>query len=332
MRKSLIALAVLASTGAAMAQSSVTVYGRADVAVGGQKALVAGTQNQNSISTVFDGGLTGSRLGFRGTEDLGGGLKANFQLEQRFRLSSGDLTNSTFFNGASTVGLSGGFGQVRVGRMTTVLDDSRGVAFSSNVFDSSFTPASNGVFGSGGDFTSRFRNMLRYDIPSVGGVYGGANYAFEQTAAAGNTLAGFLVGYRAGPLNVALGTQSEKKVNDYMTLSGSYNLGVASVSAGYNTRKSVATTNTGKDNEFSIGVNVPVGQINLSAGYASSETKNAAGVNSAEASGFGLGATYSLSKRTRVYAGYRTHEVKNLLTNLKTADTQFYAAGIRHDF
>lgn len=337
MRKSLIALAVLASTGAAMAQSSVTVYGRADVAVGGQKALVAGTQNQASVSTVYNGGLTGSRLGFRGTEDLGGGLKANFQLEQRFSMATGDLSG-VFFNGASTVGLSGGFGQVRVGRMTTVLDDLRGLAFSSNVFDSSFTPASNGVFGSGGDFTSRFRNMLRYDMPSVGGVYGGANYAFEQTPAAGNTpgqgntLAGFMVGYRAGPLNVALGTQSEKKVNDYMTLSGSYNLGVASVSAGYNTRKSVATTNTGKDNEFTIGVNVPVGKVNLSAGYASSETKNAAGVNSAEASGFGLGATYSLSKRTRVYAGYRTHEVKNLLTNLKTADTQFYAAGIRHDF
>jgi predicted porin len=331
MKKSLIALAVLASTGAAMAQSSVTIYGRADVAVGGQKALVSGTQNQASVSTVYNGGLTGSRLGFRGTEDLGGGLKANFQLEQRFSMATGDLSG-VFFNGASTVGLSGDFGQVRVGRMTTVLDDLRGLAFSSNVFDSSFTPASNGVFGSGGDFTSRFRNMLRYDMTSKAGVYGGVNYAFEQAADKGNTLAGFMVGYRAGPLNVALGTQNEKTVNEYMTLSGSYNMGVASVSAGYNTRKSVATTNTGKDNEFTIGVNVPVGKVNLSAGYASSETKNAAGVNSAEASGFGLGATYSLSKRTRVYAGYRTHEVKNLLTNLKTADTQYYAAGIRHDF
>lgn len=319
MKKSLIALAVLASTGAAMAQSSVTIYGRADAAVGGQKTLVAGTQNQTSVSTVYNGGLTGSRLGFRGAEDLGGGLRATFQLEQRFSIATGDLSG-VFFNGASTIGLSGGFGQVRVGRMTTVLDDSRGLANSSNVFDSSFTPASNGVFGSGGDFTSRFRNMLRYDMTSKAGVYGGANYAFEQTAAAGNTLAGFMVGYKAGPLNVALGTQNEKKVNDYMTLSGSYNMGVASVSAGYNTRKSVATTNTGKDNEFTIGVNVPVGKVNLSAGYASSETTNAAGVNSAEASGFGLGATYTLSKRTRVYAGYRTHEVKNLLTNLKTAD------------
>lgn len=216
--------------------------------------------------------------------------------------------------------------------MSTLLDDTRGLANSSSVFDSSFTPASNGVFGSGGDFKSRFANMLRYDVASKAGVYGGVNYAFEQTAAKGDTLVGFMVGYKAGPLNVALGIQNEKTANEYMTLSGSYKLGVASVSAGYNTRKSVATTNTGKDNEFTIGVNVPVGKVNLSAGYASSETKNAAGVNSAEASGFGFGATYPLFKTTRIYAGYRTHEVKDLLTKLKTADTQYYAVGIRHDF
>lgn len=332
MQKSLIALAVMAASGATLAQSSVTIYGRADIAVGGQKTLNAATQTQTSDSRTFDGGLTSSRLGFRGTEDLGGGLKANFQFEQRLNLSNGSLSNSTHFHGASTVGLAGGFGQVRAGRMTTLLDDMRGLAFSSNVFDSSFTPASNGVFGSGGDFSSRFANMVRYDMPAMGGVYGGANYAFEKTADKGDTLIGFMLGYKTGPVNLALGIQNEKTSNEYVALSGSYNLGMASISAGYNTRKSVAAVNTGKDNEFTIGVNVPFGKVNVSAGYASSQTKNAAGVKSAEADGFGFGATYSLSKRTRVYAGYRTHEVTNLLTNRKTADTQMYAAGIRHDF
>jgi predicted porin len=337
MKKSLIALAVLAASGAALAQSSVTVYGRADIAVGGQKTLTAGSETR-----AFDGGLTTSRLGFRGTEDLGGGLKANFQLESRINLSNGAYTNATTFHGASTVGLSGGFGQVRAGRMTTVLDDVRGVAYSSNVFDSSFTPASNGVFGSGGDFNSRFRNMLRYDMPSMGGVYGGVNYAFEQTpanptatppVAGGDTLIGFMLGYKAGPMNVVLGIQNEKTVNEYMTLAGSYDLGMASISAGYNTRKGVGTTvaTTRKDNEFTIGVNVPMGNVNLSAGYATSETKQATGAKFQEADGFGFGATYALSKRTRLYAGYRTHEVKTA-AGTKTADTQYYAAGVRHDF
>lgn len=324
MKKSLIALAVLAASGAALAQSSVTIYGRADLAVGAEKTL-----GKSSESKVFDGGLTTSRLGFRGTEDLGGGLKATFQLEQRINLSTGQYTNATTFHGASTVGLSGGFGQVRAGRMTTVLDDVRALAYSSDVFDSSFTPASNGVFSSGGDFSSRFANMLRYDLPSMGGVYGGVNYAFEQTAGADDTLVGFMVGYKAGALNVALGLQDEKTKNKYTTVAGSYNLGVASISAGYNMRDG-ATATAGDDSEISVGVTVPLGAVSLSAGYANSETE-VNGTTTLKANGFGLGATYTLSKRTRVYAGYRTNERKTA-AGVKQVDTQRYAVGVRHDF
>jgi predicted porin len=324
MKKTLIALAVLASTGAAMAQSSVTIYGRADVAVGTEKTLGGSNKSQ-----AFNGGLTTSRLGFRGTEDLGGGLKANFQLEQRLTLSDGQVAGGRQFHGASTVGLSGGFGQIRAGRMTTVLDDVRGLAFSSDVFDSSFTAASNGVFSSGGDFGSRFTSMLRYDLPSMGGVYGGMNYAFEQTAGAKDTLAGFMVGYKAGPMNIALGFQDEKKKNKYTTLAGSYNLGVASISAGYNMRDG-ATAAAGDDSEFSIGVTVPMGAVSLSAGYATSETEVGT-ATTLKANGFGLGATYSLSKRTRMYAGYRTNERKTG-AGVKQVDTQRFAVGVRHDF
>lgn len=84
MNKSLIALAalaVLASSGAAFAQSTVTIYGRIDNSVGGQKDL--GKSTQSKMFYGGNGGLTTPRLGFRGTEDLGGGLKANFQFEQR---------------------------------------------------------------------------------------------------------------------------------------------------------------------------------------------------------------------------------------------------------
>jgi predicted porin len=330
MKKSLIALAVLAASGAALAQSSVTVYGRADIAVGGEKALNAAKTAQVSETKAFDNALTTSRLGFRGTEDLGGGLKANFQLESRINLSNGAYTNATTFHGASTVGLSGGFGQVRAGRMTTVLDDLRGLANSSNVFDSNlFTPTGE-VFKSGGDFGSRFANMLRYDMPAMGGVYGGANYAFEQSAGKNDTLVGLMLGYKAGPVNVAMGIQNEKTKNEYVTLAGSYDLGMASISAGYNTRDGVNTgASTGKDTEFTIGVNVPMGNVNLSAGYATSETK-IGGAKSAEADGFGFGATYALSKRTRLYAGYRTLDLKK--GGKADVDTQAYAVGVRHDF
>lgn len=85
MKKSLIALAALAAVGAASAQSSVTLYGVVDIGYGAQRtegrAGAAGTPSQRS-SGVMDGANAGNRIGFRGTEDLGGGLKANFVVEQ----------------------------------------------------------------------------------------------------------------------------------------------------------------------------------------------------------------------------------------------------------
>lgn len=322
MQRTLIAMAVLAASSAAMAQSSVTLYGRVDTGIGNEKTLAGGSQTK-----MVDGGLTTSRLGFRGTEDLGGGLSALFQLEQRLDLSSGAL-QAPSFKAASLVGLSGGFGTVKLGRMTTVFDDARAVSYSSNVFDSTFTPASNGVYkDAGGDYASRFNSQVRYDSPSFGGFYGGASYAFEQTAGVGDKLTAVQVGYKAGPMHVVVGHQNEKTKSKFTALSGSYDFGVASLSAGFNQRSGT----TSDDNEYTFGVNVPMGAVNLSAGYAASETESSAGATTAKASGFGFGATYSLSKRTRLYAGYRSHDVKNA-AGVKTTDTTLYAAGVRHDF
>ena len=121
MKKSLIALAVLAASGAAMAQSSVTLYGVADAGV----TFVDGASNWTGLTS---GNQLTSRIGFRGTEDLGGGLKANFVLEAGLNLDNGDGNvsysapgdgDSFAFKRRSTVGLEGGFGEVRLGRELT---------------------------------------------------------------------------------------------------------------------------------------------------------------------------------------------------------------------
>ncbi|MGS5086566.1 porin [Hydrogenophaga sp. A37] len=326
MKKSLIALAVLAASGATMAQSSVTVYGRVDLSVGSLKELDKGSQTK--LFNGGDGGLTTSRLGFRGTEDLGGGLKANFKLEHRLNADDGS-SQDPMWKGESTVGLSGGFGEVKLGRSSTIYDDVRGLAFSSNVFDSAFTPASNGVWGSGGDYSSRFNNKITYALPSMGGVYGGIEYALDEDATTNANMVGAKVGYKNGPLNVALGLQQEKgKDNDYMLLAGSYDLGMLSLSAGYNTRK--GDDAKGDDNELTVGVNVPMGNVNLSVGYATSKTE-IGGSTAGKSSGFGVGATYALSKRTKLYGGLRSHNVKDG-SGVKTADTRLFALGLRHDF
>ena len=253
MKKSLIALAVLAASGATMAQSSVTLYGRADVGVGSEKV------DGESSTKMINGGLTTSRWGLRGTEDLGGGLKAHFKFEQRLDLSTGEV-QSPSFKGEASMGLMGGFGKLTLGRGYTVYDDARALSVSNSVFDSSFTPASNGVFKSGGDYSSRFNNKITYALPKLGGVYGGIEYALDEDATVDANMLGAKIGYKAGPLDVALGLQQEKgKDNDYMLIAAAYDLGAVSLSGGYNTRR--GNDEKGDDNELTVGLNVPMGRL-----------------------------------------------------------------------
>lgn len=327
MKLKLLAAAALALTGtAAMAQSSVTIYGRIDLSVGSLKELGQGSKTQ--MFNGGDGGLTTSRIGFKGEEDLGGGTKAIFKLEQRINANDGSL-QSPSFKGESSLGVKGGFGIVRAGRMTTQLDDVRALGNSQNVFDSAFTPGSNGVYKSGGDYSSRFNNQIRYESPNMGGFYGGLSYAFEQTTGEKDTMNGLLLGYKNGPIEVALARQDEKGSDtDYVSLSGAYDFGAAAISGGYNRRN--GTDASGKDDEYTVGVTVPAGAFKFSAGYAGSKT-TIGGATAGKASGYAIGGTYSMSKRTRVYAGLRQVQVKDG-NGTKTADTRLFALGVRHDF
>jgi len=136
MKKTLIALAAFAATGA-FAQSTVTLYGNVDIGYGAHKTTSRDGTAFTKSSGVMDGSWAGSRLGFRGEEDLGGGLKAEFTLEQGInptsnngfnqRVASGahqlaDATGTAFAasnNRQSFLGLKGGFGSVRVGYQYT---------------------------------------------------------------------------------------------------------------------------------------------------------------------------------------------------------------------
>ena len=328
MKAKLVALAVLAACGTAYAQSHVSVYGRLDLSVGSEKDKIT---NQ-SKSVVSSGLLTTSRLGFRGTEDLGGGLKAIFQIETA--LAPDQPAATTLGDRTAIVGLTGGFGTLKLGRTDTTFDDIRDLAVSSSLWDSEFTPTKN-VYGVGvGDYSSRANNQIRYESPSFSGFTFGASFSLDENAAQKRDINAFNVRYRAGALDVGLGYQEQKHESapasdrEYTALSGAYNFGVARVSAGYQRAKD---GNSAKDNEYSLGVNVPVDKFDFSFGYANSKAENAAGATIGKASGFGLGATYSLSKRTRLYAGWRDTSRKNA-AGVKTFDERLYAAGIRHDF
>lgn len=206
MKKSLLALAVLGSfAAAAQAQTSVTIYGVADAGVFYQNKAGA---NNNSLFAVNSGGLSGSRLGFKGTEDLGGGLKANFQLEAGFNLDTGtaaqqENTGTGLFSRTSTVGLSGGFGSVNIGRQTDFAysGTAGGMAtFSHAAYVNKFSSFDGNTQARlQGDRTN---NSIRYDMPQFGGLNGGVMFGLGEQAGGGTAGQVYAAGlkYDNGPL------------------------------------------------------------------------------------------------------------------------------------
>jgi len=307
MKKSLIALAVLAASGAAMAQSSVTLYGVAD--------LWIGKVNKNDVEMGNDG-LAGSRLGFRGVEDLGGGLKATFNFEQALDLTNG-ANNGTTFSRQANVGLMGGFGTVKLGRSFTALDDVFGAANSG--FDSALS--ANAVWQNG--YPDSADAQLYYATPSFGGFAAAVSTQLDGNTAGGATggrISTFNVTYGNGPIAAAVGYGDDAVGTKGLMLNGSYDLGMAKLMASYYTTKPEGLKRT---NSYQIGADVPLGgALTLSVGYASSKNEN----TGFRDSGFGVAAGYSLSKRTTVYGGFRAASIDS------GADKDLIAVGVNHKF
>lgn len=311
MKKSLIALAVLAASGAAMAQSSVTLYGVADIWVGKVKG---------SSVQLGDGGVGESRIGFKGTEDLGGGLKASFNFEQGLNLENGATgaalaTPTTTFGRQANVALSGGFGTVKLGRSTTALDDVFG-AFNSG-FDSALS--ANAVWQN--SYVGRANSQLYYASPEFAGFSAAASTQLngDRPAGAGRE-SSFNVKYANGPIGAAVGYEDNAVGTTGTLIAGSYDLGMAKLLASVYTTKPEVGART---NSYQIGADVPLSSVlTLSVGYANSKVKGG------EAdSAFGVAAAYSLSKRTTVYGGFRSESRKS-----GAAEADILAVGVNHSF
>ena len=169
MKKSLIAIAVLIAAGAASAETSFGLYGVADVYAGKAK---------NGDLKLSSGGLAGSRLGFKGTQDLENGLQMHVNLEQGIDLNDGKLsTTGVTFDRQANIGLSGGFGTVKLGRSTTAFDDINGAANSG--FDSELS-ATSGVWVG---YTGRADAQIYYASPDVNGISGAVGFTLKGNQA-----------------------------------------------------------------------------------------------------------------------------------------------------
>ena len=333
MKAKLIALAAMAVSGAALAQSSVTVYGVADVWVGNIKSGAPATRVNKSGLT--SGGLSSSRIGFRGTEDLGGGLKANFKIETSVNLDEPKATS--LGDREAFVGLSGAFGAVDLGAVDTAYDVVNAKAYT--VFDSDFSPEwdkNEKVFQSG-LYKATPNNGIRYTSPKMGGFSAAVSYAFGEdktSTESASSVTAFNVTYSEGPIYAALAYQTEEpkgngKSDDYTRLAGSYDFGVAKALFTYG---KVDFANRNEATEYSLGADIPVASnMTVGIGYATSETENAAGAKLSERSGFGLAVRYSLSKRTTVYGGLSKTKTENNV-GTTTSKSDVYGIGIRHTF
>jgi predicted porin len=317
MRKAWIAIAVLGlSGGAAFAQSSVTLFGVIDLSARYTKS------SGQSLKTLSPDGLSSSRIGVRGVEDLGGGLKAGFWLEAAVAADTGLADGSRFWGRRTSVSLMGDFGEVRLGRGKTSarlhIDDfdpysTTGLGDVSKVYS---------TLGSNADTLNRSDNMVQYFLPNnLGGIYGSVDVAAGEGAnpnaaagvnSGGKKMQGGRIGYKQGPVNVAAGFASTTGAGNakykLTTIGGAYDFGVVRPSLNYSETK----FNARKQTIYTVGVTAPLGQGQLLASYSDAKANAAARADIAaldNAKLFAIGYVYNVSKRTALYTNYA--EIKN---------------------
>lgn len=332
MKKSLIALAAVAASGVAMAQSSVTLYGVADIAIGDASDTLGAHANSNINNGT-------SRIGFRGVEDLGNGLKANFQFEQAVSLADG---SSPGFQRQAWVGLSGDFGAIRAGRQLTPSFDA--VAAYELTGTANYS-AVGLVFGYSGG--SRDNALIKYISPSFGGLSVSVGYVFEDNYSIGGyeTKGHYDIGliYKNGPLAVAAaynnaradtGWDSRSNVEN-ANIGAAYDFGGFKLAASYHYNDTlpgyagggVPTVTPGVEG-YSIGASLPLGAFSLAADVVYAEQRN----GSADGVDVVVEAKYALSKRTFVYGVYYHADDDGPAYGSHFSDKNNYAIGIRHNF
>ncbi|MDR1888755.1 MAG: porin [Zoogloeaceae bacterium] len=363
MQKKLIALAVVAlASGAAFAQSNVTIYGSVDVGFSHRGDNIndhVGSQN------AIDSGLSGdSLIGFKGVEDLGNGVSALFVLEAGFSADDGNHTeNGKLFGKQAFLGLTGGFGTAIAGRLVAP-------RYSLLAATDPFADGTVGRFNNVYSDTQtanvdRVDNAVAYVSPSFSGFNVTAAYSTSALWQEG-TFAGvdndgdlrvytILPRYTNGPLDIGLAYQGirgkdstkDAKIKQW-TLAGSYDFKVVKLAAFYDSYKdqdgfasqaldgwttTFTSTKDVKLKTWGLGVTVPFGKHAILASYNQSKFDWHLDGKSKQ---WALGYTYSLSKRTNFYAAYSdisnddgTNDAKRGTT---VSDANNYGDGYQNGF
>ncbi len=346
MKKTLMSLAILAASGAASAQSNVTIYGIVDAGFVSEHGGKNGTVNK-----ITSGVANASRLGFKGTEDLGGGLSAVFTLETGLKEDTGELdnTNNKLFNRQAFVGLSSKTaGTLTLGRQYTPLYNA--FVQVGDPFQAGLAGSAKNLFPVGG-INTRNDNAVVWKSPEFNGVSGELFYSFgeKKNASTGRQL-GAAIGYQNGPLNVRLAYNNinndtvnasnvvvDNPIGRNTLLAANYDFKVAKAFAMYMVNKGLnssplpsatlpgATTGLPAGQSFSaygnytvkpstdnhawlVGATIPVSAAGSVVGSWSSVEDKSFGHDADQAA---IGYLHSLSKRTTLYASYAKIRTRN---------------------
>ena len=312
MKKTLVALAALAAA-SAFAQSSVTLYGTVDA------TLQYGSGDVANKTALGNSGLNSSELGFKGVEDLGGGLKAGFILaagvnndngtgastNTNNQASGSSASGGLVFNRRSYLQLFGGFGEIRLGRDYTPAFWLEAITDPMGINGVGTSRAFIGGAAYTGAVAVRASNSIGWLSPKMSGFgvwlqgYMGENLS-TAASNAGNG-GSLLLSYGAGPLSLNLGYGStttgvgtDQQVTNF---GGTYNFGAAAVNAYYQKNQATGMPDiTG----YLVGGSVPMGPGLIRGSY--SRTDN----NTASTNQFALGYVYNFSKMTQMYATFAT--------------------------
>lgn len=360
MNKTIGAAAAFAlAAGAAQAQTGIAIYGIMDAGLLHERGGVAG-----SVTRVGSGIGSASRIGIRGTEDLGGGMTAVFTLENGTRIDTGEVDAAgTIFNRQAFVGIKGKAGMLTLGRQYTPWHQA--LTQVGDPFATGYAGGAKNVFP---DFGANVRtsNTVIYTTPTIGGFTGDIAYAFGEQAGSGKSgrNVGASLGYVQGPLTVRVaynhknsdiaaapglipvvrGNASNKLiaanydfkvVKAYAAFSADKGINASPLGNTNNPFGGVRPTASTDGNEFLLGLVAPAGPGNVVATLMRKNDKTAL---DQDARSYGIGYLYGLSRRTTIYTVYGHTVNKNGAgytvannTDAGSGDTAFNL-GVRHTF
>lgn len=313
--------------------SSVTIWGVVDAFAGRQQL-----SGRDATTVVGSGGLTTSRVAFLGSEDLGGGLRANFNLQMFLRPDSGDLgrfPGDVAFAGRSTVGLNGNFGEFNMGRMNSPLfftlmrQDVFGLAALGPMFQHMF-PGGQPIAAPQAVTDSTINNGLQYATPNFGGFRGAVHYGMSETVPHKGR-SGYSLSYINQGLDVAIAgdhikagplVAGESKQTSQL-ISASYDFGGFKLVGIAQRQKQEVLRNTYKI--YNLGASIPVNGVHkVLVSYSHTDLNAVVGDRTRKT--LALSYNHYLSKRTDLYVLASSDKVSNLDRGTTLV------GGIRHRF